>query len=111
MKLWRISLWLSIASCSILLVIFCLPSSVTVFSYNAKEVGPGILFPVLLLSWTCSLFGFAFNNIYIDKSIGDKFAAKMSHFKLYLPSILGLPAFMSFIWFIIRWYKGKPDGV
>jgi hypothetical protein len=82
-----------------------------VFSYNAKQVGPGILFPVLLLSWTFSLFGFAFNNIYIDKSIVDKNAVKMRWYKLYLPSLLGFPAFMSFIWFIIRWYKGKPDGV
>jgi hypothetical protein len=79
------------------MVIFFLPESYTVFSWTKNQVEAGILFPVLLLSWTAALFGFLFNNMY------------MPAFKTYLPSFLGIPAFASFIWFIIRWYKGKPN--
>jgi hypothetical protein len=71
----------------------------------------GVLFPVLLIAWTLALFGFAVNNVDIDRSILDKNAPKMSGLKKYLPTILGLPAYISFMWFIIRWYKGKPDGL
>jgi uncharacterized membrane protein len=111
MKLWKISLWLSITSCVILLIIFILPDNFTVFSYTKSEVGAGVLFPVLLLSWTFALFGFAVNNVYIDKTILDKNAKRMPGLKTYLPTLLGLPAFISFLWFIIRWYKGKPGGI
>ncbi len=109
MKLWYVSLILSIVSCIILMVISFLPDSYTVFNWTKTEVQAGVLFPVLLLSWTAALFGFLFNNIYIDKSMMEKNAKVMPAFKTYLPSFLGLPAFASFIWFIIRWYKGKPN--
>ena len=111
MKLWKISLWLSIASCFILLIVMLLPNNFTVFTYTRIQVGMGVLFPVLLVSWTLALFGFAVNNVFIDKSIIDKNAPKMSGLKTYLPTILGLPAYVSFLWFIVRWYKGKPDGL
>lgn len=111
MKLWKISLWLSIASCLLLLIIFILPDNFTVFSYENKQVGMGVLFPVLLVSWTLALFGFAANNIYIDKTIGDPKAEQMSRNKTYLPSMLGIPSYISFVWFIIRWFKGKPHGL
>jgi len=26
-----------------------------------------------------------------------------------VPSLLGIPAFFSFAWFIFRWYKGDPN--
>jgi len=111
MKLWKISLWLSVASCFILLIVILLPNNFTVFTYTKTQAGMGILFPVLLVSWTLALFGFAVNNVYIDKSIVDKNAPKMGGFKTYLPTILGLPAYISFLWFIVRWFKGKPDGL
>jgi|GEM_PF-1302781 len=111
MKLWKISLWLSVASCSILFIIVLLPGNFTVFTYTKTQIGMGVLFPFLLIAWTLALFGFAVNNVYIDKSIVDKDAKKMSGLKMYLPTILGLPAYISFLWFIIRWYKGKPDGI
>ena len=109
MKLWYVSLILSIVSCIILLVICFLPANYTVFNWTKTQVEAGVLFPVLLISWTAALFGFLFNNIYIDKSMMEKNAKQMNTFKSYLPSFLGLPAFLSFIWFIIRWYKGKPN--
>ena len=105
MKLWRISLWLSIASCIVLLFVCFLPSNYSVFVWMKQQVQPGILFPVLLVSWTLSLLGFAFNNIYIDKSLFDKVAKKMPAHKTYLPTLLGIPAFLSFIWFVIKWFK------
>jgi hypothetical protein len=111
MKLWYISLWLSIASCLLLLLVFFLPADFTVFIWTKTQVEAGVLFPVLLVSWTLALFGFAVNNVYIDKTILDKNAKKMTGIITYLPSLLGLPAFFSFLWFIVRWYKGKPGGV
>ena len=109
MKLWYYALWLSIASCILLLIVYFLPPDFTVFIWNKSQVDAGVLFPVLLVSWTAALFGFALNNIFIDKSIVDRNAKKMNGLHAYLPSLLGLPAFFSFMWFIIRWYKGKPD--
>lgn len=109
MKLWYISLMLSIASCLILLVMYMLPDTYTVFSYTKSEVQSGVLFPVFLLSWTSALFGFLFNNMFIDKNIVEKDAPPMPAFKAYLPTFLGFPAFVSFIWFIVRWYKGRPN--
>jgi uncharacterized membrane protein (DUF106 family) len=109
MKLWYVSLILSIVSCIILMIVFFLPEGYTVFNWTKNQVEAGVLFPVLLLSWTVALFGFLFNNIYIDKSMMEKNAKQMPAFKTYLPSFLGFPAFASFIWFIIRWYKGKPN--
>jgi hypothetical protein len=109
MKLWYVSLGLSIASCIILLVICFLPEGYTVFNWTKGQVQAGILFPVLLISWTTALLGFLFNNIFIDKSLMEKNARPMPVFKAYLPTWLGVPAFTAFIWFIIRWYKGKPN--
>jgi len=111
MKLWKISLWLSIASCLLLLIVLLVPDNLTVFTYQDKQVGMGVLFPVLLVSWTLALFGFAANNIYIDKTIVDPKAKQMSRTKTYLPSMLGVPSYLSFVWFIIRWFKGKPHGL
>lgn len=109
MKLWYVALTLSITSCIILLVVFFLPDNFTVFNWTKTQVEAGVLFPVLLVSWTASLFGFLFNNLFVDKTLVDRNAKPMPSFKTYLPSFLGLPAFSSFIWFIIRWYKGKPN--
>lgn len=109
MKLWYVALGLSITSCLILLVIVFLPDSFTVFNWTKSQVEAGILFPVLLVSWTVALFGFLFNNIFIDKTMMDSKVKQMPAFKTYLPSLLSIPAFGSFIWFIIRWYKGKPN--
>jgi len=109
MKLWYLSLLLSIVSCLVLLIIFFLPDSYTVFNWSKSEVQAGILFPVLLLSWSTALFGFLFNNLFIDKNLMDKEAPTMQPMKAYLPTYLGIPAFISFLWFIIRWYRGKPN--
>lgn len=108
MKIWRYSLWLSIFSCCLLCVSFFLPQSYTVFIYTKFRVDAGVLFPVLLVSWTTALFGFLLNNIFIDKSITDK-KIQMSNFMKGLPSLLGIPSFLSFVWFIFRWYKGDPN--
>ena len=108
MKLWRYSLWLSIISCLLLLIIYFLPDNFTIFIWSKSQVDAGLLFPVLLISWMTAIFGFAVNNVFIDKNIVAKKPEKMSSFKLYLPTLLGIPGFSSFIWFIIRWYKGKP---
>jgi hypothetical protein len=47
--------------------------------------------------------------MFIDKNLVEKDAKVMPPLKAYLPTYLGIPAFTSFIWFIIRWYKGKPN--
>ncbi len=109
MKLWYLSLMLSIASCIILMVIYFLPETYTIFNWTKHEVQAGVLFPVLLLSWATALFGFLFNNMFIDKNLVEKDAEVMPQFRAYLPTYLGIPAFSSFVWFIIRWYKGRPN--
>ncbi len=109
MKLWYLSLLLSIASCLVLLVMCFLPDHFTVFNWTKSDVQAGVLFPVLLLSWTLALFGFLFNNMFIDKNMVEKNAKPMPRLKAYLPTFLGFPAFSSFIWFIVRWYKGRPN--
>lgn len=108
MKIWRYSLWLSVVSCCLLCVIFLLPPAYSVFIYTKFRVDAGVLFPVLLVSWTTALFGFLLNNIFIDRSITDK-KIQMSAFMKGLPSLLGIPSFFSFVWFIFRWYKGDPN--
>ncbi len=109
MKLWYVSIILGIVSCLILLVICLLPEGYTVFNWSAHQVQAGVLFPLLLLSWTMALFAFLFNNIFIDKKMMERNIKPMPSFKAYLPTLMGLPAFTSFIWFIVRWYKGKPN--
>ena len=108
MKYWKYSLWLSIFSCVLLLVIYFMPDSFTVFKYSKNQVDNGVLFPLLLLSWMSSIFGFALNNIFIDKHYSAK-GPQMPRLKKYSPTLLGFPAFFSFIWFLFRWYKGKPE--
>lgn len=110
MKLWYLSLALSILSCLLLGVSCLLPAHYTVFDWSAAEVQAGVLFPVLLVSWTLALFGFLFNNIFIDRNLVEKGAKTLPPARAYLPTYLGLPAFISFCWFIIRWYKGKPEA-
>jgi len=111
MKLWKISLWLSIASCFLLLIVMLVPDNLTVFIFEDKQAGMGVLFPVLQVSWTLALFGFGANNVYIDKTIGDPKEKQMSRAKSYLPSMLGIPSYVSFVWFIIRWFKGRQHGL
>jgi len=88
-------------------VIFLAPQSYSVFIYTKFRIDAGVLFPVLLVSWTAALFGFLLNNIFIDRTITDK-KIQMSSFMKGLPSVLGIPSFFSFVWFIFRWYKGDP---
>ena len=108
MKIWRYSLWLSVISCSLLCVVFLLPNTYSVFVWNKLRVEAGILFPVLLVAWTTALFGFALNNVFIDRSVADR-KIQMTTFLKCLPSLLGIPAFFSFVWFLYRWYKGDPN--
>ena len=110
MKLWYISLLLSIVSCIILMAMCFVSDEYSVFNWSKNEVQAGVLFPVLLISWATSLLAFLFNNIFIDKRMMQINARRMPSLKAYLPTLLGIPSFTSFIWFIIRWYKGKPDG-
>ena len=109
MKIWIYSLRLSIFSCGLLVVMYLLPRTYGVFIWSKSGVDPGILFPVLLVSWTAALFGFALNNIFIDKSLIDK-KVQMPESKKYLPSLLAIPAIISFGWFIYRWYNGDPNS-
>jgi hypothetical protein len=109
MKLWYVSLIFSVASCVVLFVICFLPDGYTVFDWSKTEVEAGILFPVLLISWVTALLGFLFNNIFIDKKMMEPNSRPIPGIKAYLPTLLGLPAFSSFLWFIIRWYKGKQN--
>jgi UDP-N-acetylmuramyl pentapeptide phosphotransferase/UDP-N-acetylglucosamine-1-phosphate transferase len=109
MKLWYVSLILSIVSCIILLVICLLPDGYTIFIWTRPQIEAGVLFPVLLISWTTAILGFLFNNLFIDKNLVDKRAKTMHPLKAYIPTYLGFPAFFSFLWFVIRWYKGKPN--
>lgn len=108
MKLWYYSLVLSVVSCVLLLVIYFLPNDFTIFIWSKHQVDAGVLFPVLIISWLTAILGFAANNIFIDKNMFEKKPVKMPSGKLYLPTILGIPGFSSFVWFVIRWYKGKP---
>jgi len=107
MKLWMYSLWLSILSCCLLGIICLLPSGYNVFVWGKAQVEAGVLFPVLLLCWTAALFAFALNNIFIDKAVADR-GITMGTFLKCLPSLLNIPALLSFVWFIYRWCKGKP---
>ena len=108
MKIWTYSLWLSITSCILLAIIFLLSNTYGVFIWNKLRVDPGVLFPVILLSWATALFAFGLNNIFIDKSLLNK-EVKMTDLRKHLPSLLVIPAFISFGWFIYRWYKGDPN--
>ena len=108
MKLWKFSLWLSILSCTLLCIVFLMPSTYRIFIWREHGmVDAGILFPLLLVSWTTALVGFALNNVFIDRTISDS-KIKMTEFVKAVPSLLGLPAFFSFVWFLFRWYKGDP---
>jgi len=110
MKYWKYSLWLSILSFTILIISLLLPASYSVFVWKKFGVDAGILFPVLLASWVMSLFAIAYNNIFADEIYLHKTneANEMRRLKKYLPSLLSLPALISFVWFCCRWFIGKP---
>jgi hypothetical protein len=107
MKIWNYSLWLSVFSVVILLITFLLPGQYSIFTWGREGAGAGRLFPVMFIIWATSLVAFAMNNIFADKGYIDN-NLKMPTLLKYLPCVLGIPSFVSFIWFIVTWMKGSP---
>jgi hypothetical protein len=107
MKYWKYSLWLGIFSFALLITSLLLPASYSVFIWKKFTVDAGILFPVLLVSWIAAVLAVAFNNIFVDEMYMYK-KIEMKRRKKYLPSLLGLPGLISFVWFCYRWYRGNP---
>jgi hypothetical protein len=91
-----------------LLIILVLPSSCTVFLWNQNRVDVGILFPVMLASWFAAVFAVAYNNLFMDELCLHGAHIEMARRKKYLPTLLSIPGFLSFLWFCYRWYMGKP---
>ena len=104
MKYYRYSLYLSTFSFIILLVIFLLPGRYSIFLAGKTGLGAGKLFVVMWFIWLTSLLAFALNNIFADRWYLNE-NLHMSQFKKYLPSLLGLPALVSFIWVVYTWLK------
>lgn len=109
MKYWNYSLWLGVFSLALLTAILMLPASFSVFVWNKVGVDAGILFPFLMISWVTSVVSVAYNNIFIDRLVLYK-GIEMRRTKRYLPSLLSMPALISFVWFCYRWYRGNPNG-
>ena len=107
MKYWKYSLYLSILSFASLMVILFLPGNYAIFIRNITVIEAGKLFPVMWFIWVMALFAFGLNNVFADKwYINDNI--QMPQIKKYLPSLLGLPALISFIWFLYSWLKYLP---
>lgn len=107
MKTWNYALYISIVSLLILIIIGFLPGHYSVFIWSKAGGNVGKLFPVMFFIWTLSLVAFAMNNIFVDKYYIDNHL-QMRAVHRYLPSILSIPVFMSFIWFVFTWLKGNP---
>lgn len=91
-------------SLAMLLLIFFFPADYTIISRSQKAIEAGRLFPVMWLIWLLALFSFALNNVFADRwYIND--GLQMPQFKKYLPSLLGVPALISFGWFLYSWLK------
>lgn len=106
MKCWKYSLYLGIFSFASLVIIFLLPDHYSIFIRNKAGLDAGKLFPLMWLIWLTALAAFAVNNIFAD-SIFYQDDLRMSRFKKYLPTFLGLPAFISFIWTVFCWIKNN----
>ncbi|MEO5966797.1 MAG: hypothetical protein ABIP69_00930, partial [Ferruginibacter sp.] len=61
----------------------------------------GLMFPVMLLSWSLSCVAGAFNFIYIDRFHMDHYVP-IARTKKIMPSILCIPAACSFFWFCFK---------
>ena len=106
MKTWNYSLFLSITSFCNLLITFFLPGYYSTFRWGSQGADAGKLFPVMLLIWAISLVAFAMNNVFVDKCYVDN-NLKMPALLKYLPSLLSIPSFISFIWFIYTLLRGS----
>ncbi len=107
MKTWKIALGIGFISTLILVIVILLPKNYTVFSLSEQGVDIGALFPVMLCIWILALIAFAINNVFVDKYYIDN-NLKMHPFLRYLPSIIGIPVFISFIWFLCTWLVTNP---
>ena len=104
MKTWNYSLYLSLCSFIILLITFFLPGEYSIFISGREGATAGKLFPLMFFIWVASIIAFAMNNIFADKCYIDQ-NLKMPGIVKYLPSLLGIPAFLSFVWFLYTWIK------
>ena len=104
MKYWKYSLYFGIFSFAVLVVIFISPANYTIFIFDKTGLGPGKLFGVIWLIWITALLAFALNNIFADKWYMDE-NLRMNQLQKYLPSLTGIPAFISFVWFLYTWLK------
>ena len=107
MKTWKFSLYLGLCSCITLLVAFFLPGEYSIFIWSNEGVGAGRLFPIMFFIWIAAIIAFAINNVFADKCYIDH-NLKMRSAQKYLPSLLGLPALLSFVWFLYTWIKQTP---
>lgn len=107
MKTWNYALYMSIFSVVILIITFFLPAHYSILSWSKDGADAGKLFPLMLFIWALSLIAFAMNNVFVDKCYVDD-NLKMNSLVKYLPSVLSIPVFSSFIWFLFTWLKDNP---
>ena len=76
-----------------------------VLQWEKLIFSPGTLFPFLLLSWACALSSLALNFIYAERLyiIHGVAASKR---KKYFPSLLCIPAIISFFYYCFKFYIG-----
>ncbi|MEJ7626347.1 MAG: hypothetical protein WKF35_05760 [Ferruginibacter sp.] len=104
MDFYRYGIISGITSVVILIVIILSPQNYFIIESSRSYMQVGDLFPVLLLSWLFSTIALAFNFIYIERLHMNVFIPVARH-KKFLPSILSVPSFISFLWFCYQLCK------
>ncbi len=107
MKTWYYSLYTSVASFLMLVIVFLLPGSYSIFILTRSGTAAGTLLPLMFIIWILSLSAFALNNVFADKCYISQ-DIKMHPLMKYLPSLLGVPVLGSFIWVVYKIIKEIP---
>ena len=101
MNYYKAAKALAIAGLMLQLIVFLSPSDYYILTEKSGRLEDGFMFPVVLISWSLSCIAGAFNFIYIDRLHMVKYIP-IPRTKKILPSILCIPAAISFFWFCFK---------
>lgn len=105
MNFYKLALWLSAASIILLILIIFSPTEYMVLQWSNLIFSAGILFPLLMFSWICALFALALNFVHAERLFIEQ-EDRIPRRKKYLPSLMCIPAVLSFFWFCYKFFKG-----
>ena len=101
MSYYKAAKILAIIGLVLQLTVFLSPNEYFILAKHAGVIKEGVLFPVVLISWSLSCIAGAFNFIYIER-LHMEYYIPVHRTKKIMPAILCTPAALSFFWFCFK---------